>query len=144
MRATERFRAPFMHDATAGRGCIVAPQNSTYPPPRLIYCIFEQYKIMRHTTFRPPLTAAELRDIGLRRDPADIVRLLWEIKRLRAIALRAHQYEQSAYGGTGGSLLVLNALRRELEGEPVVSEQGSLADLRERQDRGPRGGDPDR
>lgn len=99
---------------------------------------------MKHTTFLPALTAPELREIGLRRDPADIIRLLWEIKRLRSIALRAHQYEQSAYGGTGGSLLVLNALRRELEGEPVVAEQAPLDDLRERQERGPRGGDPDR
>lgn len=98
---------------------------------------------MKHTTFRSALTAAELREIGLRRDPADIVRLLWEIKRLRSIVLRAHQYEQSAYGGTGGSLLVLNALRRELEGEPVIAEQGACDDLRERIDK-PRGGDPDR
>lgn len=99
---------------------------------------------MRHTTFRPALTAAELREIGLRRDPADIVRLLWEIKRLRSIVLRAHQYEQSAYGGTGGSLLVLNALRRELEDEPVIAEQVACAELRDRQEKGPRGGDPDR
>jgi hypothetical protein len=99
---------------------------------------------MPHTTFRPPLTAAELRDIGLRRDPADIVRLLWEIKRLRAIALRAHQYQLTAHGNVGGSTLVLNALRHELENEPVVAEQAPLDDLHERQDRGPRGGDPDR
>ena len=99
---------------------------------------------MKHMSFLPALTAAELREIGLRRDPADIIRLLWEIKRLRSIVLRAHQYEQSAHGGTGGSLLVLNALRRELEGEPVVAEQAPLNDLHERQEKGPRGGDPDR
>ncbi|USX25768.1 hypothetical protein NHH73_24845 [Oxalobacteraceae bacterium OTU3CINTB1] len=99
---------------------------------------------MKHMSFRPPLTAVELRDIGLRRDPADIIRLLWEIKRLRAIALRAHQYQLTARGGIGGSDLVLNALRRELEGEPVVAEQAPLDDLHERQERGPRGGDPDR
>jgi hypothetical protein len=99
---------------------------------------------MKHTTFRPKLTAAELREIGLRRDPADIIKLLWEIKRLRAIALRAHQYQATAMGNVGGSTLVLNALRRELEGEPAVAEQGSLAELHERQDRGPRGADPDR
>jgi hypothetical protein len=46
--------------------------------------------------------------------------------------------------GVGGSTLVLNALRRELEDEPVVEEQGSLSELHERQDRGPRGGDSDR
>ena len=99
---------------------------------------------MKRTTFRPKLTADELRDIGLRRDPADIIRLLWEIKRLRAIALRAHQYQLTARGNVGGSMLVLNALRQELEGEPVVAEQAPLDDLHERQERGPRGGDPDR
>ena len=98
---------------------------------------------MKHMTFRPKLTADELRDIGLRRDPADIIRLLWEIKRLRAIALRAHQYEQSTYGGTCGSDLVLNALCRELEGEPVVAEQAPLDDLHDRIEK-PRGRDPDR
>lgn len=99
---------------------------------------------MRHTTFRPALTAAELRDIGLRRDPADIVGLLWEIKRLRAIVLRAHQYQLTVHGSAGGSALVLNALRRELEGEPVIAEQVACDDLRERQDKRPRGGDQDR
>jgi hypothetical protein len=38
---------------------------------------------MKHTTSRPKLTALELREIGLRRDPTDIIKLLWEIKRLR-------------------------------------------------------------
>ena len=99
---------------------------------------------MKHTTFRPKLTALELREIGLRRDPTDIVKLLWEIKRLRAIALRAHQYQATCMSEVGGSTLVLNALRRELEGEHVVAEQGSLSELHERQDRGPRGADPDR
>jgi hypothetical protein len=100
--------------------------------------------IVSDPNFRPPLTAAELREIGLRRDPADILRLLWEIKRLRAIVLRAHQYQLTVHGGAGGSTLVLNALRRELEGEPVIAEQGTCDDLRERQDKGPRGGDSNR
>lgn len=99
---------------------------------------------MRHTTFRPPLTAAELRDIGLRRDAADIVALLWEIKRLRSIVLRAHQYQLTVHGGAGGSALVLNALRRELEGEPAILEQGTCDELRERQNTGLRGRDPAR
>lgn len=99
---------------------------------------------MKHTTFRPPLTATELREIGLRGDPIDILRLLWEIKRLRAIVLRAHQYQRTIHGVGGGSQLVLNALRRELEGEPVILELGTCDELLERQDRGPRGGDPER
>lgn len=71
---------------------------------------------MRDTTLRSALTAIELRGIGLRGEPADIVRLSWEIKRLRSIVLRAHQYQLTVHGGAGGSELVLNALRRELEG----------------------------
>lgn len=30
--------------------------------------------------FKTPMTAAQLRDIGVRRDPADIILLLWEIE----------------------------------------------------------------
>lgn len=75
---------------------------------------------MRHTTFRPPLTAAELRDIGLRRYPADIVALPREIKRLRSIVLRAQQYQLTVHGGADGSMLVLNALRRAVGNMVVI------------------------
>jgi hypothetical protein len=41
--------------------------------------------------FKPPITTDELRDIGIRKDAADINRSLWEIKRLRTIMLRTNQ-----------------------------------------------------
>jgi hypothetical protein len=78
--------------------------NSTSPP----------------TTFKPSLTNEELHDIGTRKDPADIVRLLWEIKRLHSIALRADQL-QAAIGPAGGAVgLVLGALRDDLAELPCV------------------------
>ncbi len=73
--------------------------------------------------FPPPLTNAELHDIGQRKDPADIVRLLWDIKRLHAIALRADQLQVSM-GDVGGSLgMILGALRGELAELPCVVER---------------------
>jgi hypothetical protein len=72
------------------------------------------------TTFKPPLRDEELRDIGRRKDPADIVRLLWEIKRLQSIALRADQL-QGAIGPAGGAVgMVLGALRNDLAELPCV------------------------
>lgn len=41
---------------------------------------------------------------------------MWEIKCLRAIALWAHECQLMARGNVGGSDLVLNAWRREVEG----------------------------
>jgi hypothetical protein len=46
---------------------------------------------MAQDNFDPPLTTEQLHDIGVRRDPGDIIPLLWEIKRLRALVLRADQ-----------------------------------------------------
>lgn len=71
---------------------------------------------------RPKLTRAVLREIQERRDPADILTLLWEIKRLRGIALRADQVAKiiGPLGGAQG--MVLDGLRAELEGEPCVAE----------------------
>jgi hypothetical protein len=68
--------------------------------------------------FKPPLTAEQLRDIQARRDPADIIPLLWEIKRLRALVLRADQLQ----GGLGSGGIILETLRDELVGEPCVEE----------------------
>lgn len=76
--------------------------------------------------FRTPLTRAQLHDIGRRRDPVDVTALLWEIARLRALVLRADQLQRSLGNVGGGVGTILGALRRELAGEPVVDEQGSL------------------
>jgi hypothetical protein len=49
--------------------------------------------------------------------------LLWEIHRLRAIALRADQLLRSLSGPVGSLGFLADALRRELENEPAVLEQ---------------------
>ena len=72
--------------------------------------------------FRPALTRQQLHDIGVRQDAADINTLLWEIKRLRAIALRADQLIRSLGDLGGAQGMLLSSLRSELEGEPCVAE----------------------
>lgn len=79
--------------------------------------------------FRPPLTDQQLHDIFQRQDAADITPLLWEIKRLRAIVLRAHQMQESmSPNADGANGIIYAALRSELKGEPCVEEHKRLAD----------------
>jgi hypothetical protein len=80
---------------------------------------------MAPTRHRAPLTRETLHAIGERnRGNADIQALLWEIHRLRAIALRADQLLRSMPGSEVGTLgMLVGALRRELDGEPAVLEQ---------------------
>ncbi|WP_147328307.1 hypothetical protein [Duganella sp. BJB475] len=68
--------------------------------------------------FKPALKAEHLREIGLRRDAADIIMLLWEIKRLRALVMRADQVVQRISGGD----YLVETFRAELRGEPVLEE----------------------
>jgi hypothetical protein len=67
----------------------------------------------------PSLTKHELHEIGQRRDVRDIATLLWEIARLRAVALRADQFLEG--GDTNG--MIRDALRRELDECACVQEQ---------------------
>jgi len=76
--------------------------------------------------FRQPLTREQLHNIARRRDSADCAALLWEIARLRALVLRADQLQRSLGALGGGAGMILDALRRELSGEPVIAEQGSI------------------
>jgi hypothetical protein len=77
--------------------------------------------------FRAPLTKAQLREIGLRRDPGDIAALLWEIKRLRATVLRADQLQRVLGTGSGGAVgIVLEGLRQDLKDEPCITESPRL------------------
>jgi hypothetical protein len=77
--------------------------------------------------FKPPLTELDLQAIQERnRDSPDVITLLWEIKRLRAIVLRADQLQRSIDGLGGGAGMILNALRDELKGEPVINELPKL------------------
>lgn len=80
------------------------------------------------TTFRPPLTREQLHEIGVEQNPADINRLLWEIKRLRAIVLRADQLQRSLGATGGGAGAILQCLRNDLASEPCVLEQARLDD----------------
>ena len=73
---------------------------------------------MPKTGLRDPLSAEQLREIGMRRDPADIIPLLWEIKRLRAMVLRADQVMKSVRTGD----FIAEVFRKELAEEPAVQE----------------------
>lgn len=74
---------------------------------------------------RPKLTRTDLHEIGQRKTP-DVVTLLWEIHRLRGIALRADQLLK-ALGPMGGAQgMMAESLAAELEGEPCVAEFPSL------------------
>jgi hypothetical protein len=72
---------------------------------------------------RPPLSKLELQAIqARRRDDADVIALLWEIKRLRGVLSYADQL-QSVLGDMGGAQgMILNALRAQLKDEPFVKE----------------------
>lgn len=76
--------------------------------------------------FKPPLGKDELRDIQDRNpDSPDVRALLWEVKRLRALVLRSHDYfRQTASSST--AIMLAEAMRRDLNAEPVVLEQPKL------------------
>jgi hypothetical protein len=75
--------------------------------------------------FKPPLTRERLHEIGLHKDPRDIVELLWEIKRLRALALKIDQVQRTITI-SGGLGLLLESLREDLRNEPCVQEDERL------------------
>lgn len=77
-------------------------------------------------TFKPALSKDTLREIQDRNpDSADVRALLWEVKRLRALALRSHDYFRQAPTSTTAMMLA-DAMRRDLAEEPVVVEQPRL------------------
>lgn len=73
------------------------------------------------TRFRPSLTKEQLHDIGQRMDPADIPALLWDIKRLRAAAMRADQLLRS----NDASGVLRSALRAELDQLACIQEDAA-------------------
>jgi len=77
------------------------------------------------TRFKAPLTRDELAAIQERSSASPDVRaLLWEVARLRALALRTHDYFRQ---GTSTTALVMGeSLRVILEEEPVIMEQPKL------------------
>jgi len=72
--------------------------------------------------FKPALTKDDLKAIQDRNsDLPDVRELLWEVARLRALALRTHDYFRQ--GSSSTSLILAESLREMLEDEPVVQEQ---------------------
>lgn len=76
--------------------------------------------------FREPLTTEELHEIGVRKDGADVVRLLWEIKRLRAMLLSTNQVLRDIEPQLGPLGIVLKCLKDRLVVEPVIMEMEKL------------------
>jgi hypothetical protein len=75
--------------------------------------------------FRPALTKDDLKAIQDRNpDSPDARALLWEVARLRALALRTHDYFRQ--GSSSTAPILAEALRAMLEDEPVVQEQKKL------------------
>lgn len=75
--------------------------------------------------FKPPLTRERLREIGVNKDARDINELLWEIKRLRALALKIDQVQRNITA-SGGMELLLESLSADLRREPCVIEDEQL------------------
>lgn len=77
-------------------------------------------------TDRAPLTRAELQNIQERlRGSEDGRALLWELFRLRALALRTHDYLR-VNSQSSTATIMREALLRDLGAEPVVQEQPKL------------------
>lgn len=73
--------------------------------------------------FKPPLTQDILREIQTRNlESADVRMLLWEIKRLRALALYMDQLQRMMGTLPDQQGDVLEVLRRMLAEEPCVKE----------------------
>jgi hypothetical protein len=73
--------------------------------------------------FKLPLPADQLYKIQERnRDSADVLALLWEIKRLRAVVLYADQLQRMLTTLPGPQGAILDTLREKLKDEPCVKE----------------------
>ena len=73
--------------------------------------------------FKPPLTKETLIEIQERNPGSPDVRaLLWEVKRLRALALYADQLQRMLGTLPGPQGAILDTLREKLKDEPCVKE----------------------
>ncbi len=80
--------------------------------------------------FKAPLTHAELRAIRERQSwNADVLALLWEIKRLRSVLLRAHQLSNDFKRPAGVTAGLYDDFMEALRAEPCVIERDQ--DVRE-------------
>ncbi|WP_183551201.1 hypothetical protein [Massilia aurea] len=77
--------------------------------------------------FKPELTNDDLKAIYDRNPGSSDVRaLLWEVARLRALALPAHDY--FCQGSSSTALILADSLRTMLENKLVIHEQSRLKD----------------
>jgi hypothetical protein len=75
--------------------------------------------------FKRALTKSDLTAIQERNaDSPDVRALLWEVARLRALALRTHDYFRQ--GSSSTALILADSLRKILADEPAVQEQTKL------------------
>lgn len=75
--------------------------------------------------FKRALITDDLKAIQDRNaDSPDVRALLWEVARLRALALRTHDYFRQ--GSSSTSLILAESLRTMLKAEPVIQEQPKL------------------
>jgi hypothetical protein len=75
--------------------------------------------------FKRALAKADLTAIQDRNpDSPDMRALLWEVARLRALALRTHDYFRQ--GSLSTAPILADSLRTMLEDEPVIREQLKL------------------
>jgi len=74
--------------------------------------------------FKRALTKDDLKGIQDRNpDSPDVRALLWVVARLRALALRTHDYFRQ---GSSTALILADSLRTMLEDERVIQEQSRL------------------
>lgn len=76
--------------------------------------------------FKEPLTREQLKAIQDRSlGSPDTQALLWEVARLRALTLRAHDYFRQVPTSSTARMLA-ERLTEELDAEPVIKEQPTL------------------
>lgn len=77
--------------------------------------------------FKAPLTHADLRFIRERQPwNPDVISLLWEVKRLRSILLRAYQLSGDFKRPAGITGELYDDFMKDLRGEPCVLERDDM------------------
>ncbi len=98
----------------------------------LDYCLYNQSIDMGKNGYRtipPSLTSAELKEIQRTDRSPNVRRLLWEVFRLRAIAMRADQLIRSIIADPASlefnsAEIVVKELRASLDELPLMRERG--------------------